>query len=146
MASLHTTFALRPRHDPLQVIYQFLFGLYDFTYIPSDLVTLDFKLHPTSSAPEGIFAVVRKEELKTIKHERWDLVSTDAVSYTLTYSSFPQTFTKTTEHKALPPALSLMSGMANSYVLLLNTSSYNPLTQNMLTSLKTSSRTMGTFR
>ena len=83
MASLHTVFTLRPRHDPFQVIYQFLFGLYDFSYSPADIVTLDFKLHPTTSAPEGIFAVVRKEELRTIKHERWDLVSTNAVSFTL---------------------------------------------------------------
>ena len=75
VASLHTVFTLRPRHDPLQIIYQFLFGLYDFSYSPSDIVTLDFKLHPTAGAPDGVFAVVRKEELRTIKHERWDLVS-----------------------------------------------------------------------
>ena len=85
VASLHTVFTLRPRHDPLQVIYQFLYGLYDFSYSPSDILTLDFKLRPTTSAPEGVFAVVRKEELKTIKRERWDLVSTNALSYTLTY-------------------------------------------------------------
>ena len=85
VGSLHTVFSLRPRHDLFQVIYQFLFGLYDFSYNPSDIVTLDFKLHPTTSAPEGIFAVVRKEELRTIKHERWDLVSTNVVSPTLAY-------------------------------------------------------------
>lgn len=85
VASLHTVFTLRPRHDPLQVIYQFLYGLYDFSYSPSDILTLDFKLHPTTSAPEGVLAVVRKEELRTIKRERWDLVSTNPVSHTLTY-------------------------------------------------------------
>jgi len=96
VASLHTVFTLRPRHDPFQVIFQFLYGFYDFTYEPSDTVTLDFKLHANTSAPEGIFAVVRKEQLKTIKRERWDL-----------------TFTKTTEHKALPATFSVMSEFAD---------------------------------
>lgn len=76
-------FALRPRHDPFQFTFQVLYGLYDFSYVPSDTVTLDFKLDVNANAPEGVFAVVRKEELKTIKRERWDLVGTDAVSYTL---------------------------------------------------------------
>ena len=138
MASLHTVFALRPRHDPFQVIYQFLFGLYDFSYSPSDIVTLDFKLHPTSSAPEGVFAVVRKEELRTIKHERWDLVSTNAVSSTLAYLSLRQTFTKTTELKTLPPTLSVMSGTSHSYVIFPTSSSYNTVIQSSLTYLKTS--------
>jgi hypothetical protein len=79
VASLHTVFSLRPRHDPFQLIFQFLYGFYDFTYNPSDIVTLDLKLDTNSSAPEGVFAVVRKEELKAIKRGRWDLVSTTTV-------------------------------------------------------------------
>ena len=138
MASLHTVFTLRPRHDPFQVIYQFLFGLYDFSYSPSDIVTLDFKLHPTTNAPEGVFAVVRKEELRTIKHERWDLVSTNAVSSALAQLSFHQTFTKTTEHKSLPPTLSVMSGTSQFCAAPPTLSSYDTLTQNSPTSLKTS--------
>ena len=125
VASLHTVFTLRPRHDPLQIIYQFLFGLYDFSYSPSDIVTLDFKLHPTAGAPDGVFAVVRKEELRTIKHERWDLVSSSAISPTPAQLSFYQTFTKTTEHKALPPTFSLMSGISQFHVVLPIPSSYD---------------------
>ena len=83
VASLHTVFSLRPRHDPFQLIFQFLYGFYDFGYNPSDTITLDFNLDASTSAPEGVFAVVRKEELKTIKRERWDLVSTDPISHTL---------------------------------------------------------------
>ena len=83
VASLHTVFTLRPRHDPFQLVFQFLYGLYDFAYKPSDTVTLDLKLDVTTNAPEGVFAVVRKEELKTIKRERWDLVSTNPASCTL---------------------------------------------------------------
>ena len=83
MASLHTVFALRPRHDLLQVIFQFLYGLYDFSYEPSDVVTLDFKLHANTSAPEGIIAFVHKGELKSIKRERWDLVCNNLVFYIL---------------------------------------------------------------
>jgi len=109
MASLHTVFTLRPHHNLFQVIYQFLFGLYHFSYTPSDIVTLDFKLHPTSSALNGVLAVVRKDELRTIKHEQWDLVSTNAVSSTLAYLTFCHTFTKTIEHKAPPPMLSVVS-------------------------------------
>lgn len=84
VASLHTVFTLRPRHDPFQFIFQFLYGFYDFSYNPSDSVTLDFKLHANTSAPEGVFAVVRKEELRTIKQQRWDLVGIGAaVTYPL---------------------------------------------------------------
>jgi len=145
VASLHTVLTLRPRHDPLQVIYQFLFGLYDFSYNPSDILTLDFKLHPTTSAPEGVFAVVRKGELKTIKRERWDLVSSNEVPCALTQLSFYKTFTKTTEHNALPPSLSVMSGTLQFCVALPNSSPYNTPAQNLPTSRKTSSRSMETF-
>jgi hypothetical protein len=81
VASLHTVFTLRPRHDPFQAIFQLLYSFYDLSYEPSDVVTLDFKLHANTNAPEGVFAVVRKGELRTIKRERWDLVSISVLSY-----------------------------------------------------------------
>jgi Protein of unknown function (DUF1682) len=74
VASLHTVFTLRPRHDLAQLVFQIFYGLYDLNYRPSDDVTLTFKLHNSSAAPSCIWAVVNKSELKDIKKDRWDLV------------------------------------------------------------------------
>ena len=103
VASLHTVFSLRPRHDPFQLIFQFLYGFYDFTYSPSDVVTLDLKLDANTTAPEGVFAVVRKEELKTIKRERWDLVSNNPVFYALVKSPLFRPSPKRLNIKIFPP-------------------------------------------
>ena len=75
VASLHTVFALRPRHDFFQMAFQFLRGLIDLLYAPEDEITLDFKLHSTSTVPEFVWAIVAKGEATAIKKERWDLVS-----------------------------------------------------------------------
>lgn len=75
VASLHTVFALRPRHDFFQMAFQFLRGLIDLLYAPEDEITLDFKLHSTSAVPEFVWAIVAKGEATSIKKERWDLVS-----------------------------------------------------------------------
>jgi hypothetical protein len=73
--ALHTIFKLRPRHDPTQIIYQFLYGLYDLNYAPQDEVQLDFTLAPGYLPHDFVWAVAKKEELKSIKDDRWDLVS-----------------------------------------------------------------------
>jgi len=75
ISSLHTVFALRPRHDFLQFAIQFARGLIDLLYTPNDDVTLDFKLHTTVAAPEFVWALVTKGEANSIKKGRWDLVS-----------------------------------------------------------------------
>lgn len=75
IASLHTIFTLRPRHDLFQIIYQVAWGLIDLLYTPKDDVSLDFKLHATVAVPDFVWALVVKEEANSIKNERWDLVS-----------------------------------------------------------------------
>ncbi|EGO27566.1 hypothetical protein SERLADRAFT_461258 [Serpula lacrymans var. lacrymans S7.9] len=96
VASLHTVFTLRPRHDLLQMIYQFGWTLYDLRYQPQDDLVLDFKLAPDAAVPDFVWAVVAKDELVYIKENRWDL-----------------TFTKTTENSALPSSLSVMTEFAD---------------------------------
>jgi Protein of unknown function (DUF1682) len=75
VASLHTVFTLRPRHDLLQLAYQFAYGLIDLLYAPKDGVTLDFKLDSTVAVPDFVWGLVVKDEAKSIKNDRWDLVS-----------------------------------------------------------------------
>jgi hypothetical protein len=81
VASLHTIFTLRPRHDFLQVVYQAAWGLIDLLYTPRDDVTLDFRLQATAAVPDFVWALVVKGEAKSIKNERWDLVSTPRRSF-----------------------------------------------------------------
>lgn len=74
IASLHTVFALRPRHDLFQYLFQVARTLVDLNYRPVDDLQLDFKLAP-GVLPDGfVFAVVTKDELPTVKDGRWDLV------------------------------------------------------------------------
>ena len=75
IASLHTVFRLRPRHDFFQFTLQLAWGLVDLLYDPKDDVTLDFKLHTTVAVPEFVWALVARGEANSIKKERWDLVS-----------------------------------------------------------------------
>ncbi|KAA1466390.1 DUF1682-domain-containing protein [Dentipellis sp. KUC8613] len=96
IASLHTVFTLRPRHDLFQLIYQFGWGMADLNYAPQDDIELDFKLQSDVAIPDFIWAIVAKEELKSIKDGRWDL-----------------TWTKTTEHAGLPATVSVMSEFAD---------------------------------
>ncbi|OBZ70443.1 hypothetical protein A0H81_10046, partial [Grifola frondosa] len=98
--SLHTTFSLRPRHDLFQYAFQFLRGLIDLDYKVYDEVELDFTFREHAgrdgAVPECVWAIVAKNEMKTIKDRRWDL-----------------TFTKTSENSALPPSLTVMSEFAD---------------------------------
>ncbi|KAF5388120.1 hypothetical protein D9615_000427 [Tricholomella constricta] len=96
--SLHTVFALQPRHDLFQWLYQFGRTLIDLHYRPKDDVTLDFKLSASALNQDFVWAVVAKDELLSIKEDRWDL---------------EQTFTKTSENSNLPPTLSVMSEFAD---------------------------------
>ncbi|TFK28725.1 DUF1682-domain-containing protein [Coprinopsis marcescibilis] len=96
IASLHTIFTLRPRHDLFQILYQTFKSLIDLQYRVIDELQLDFKLAPGALPADFVWAVVAKDELPTVKKNRWDL-----------------TFTKTTENPALPPHLSVMTEFAD---------------------------------
>lgn len=75
ITSLHTTLTLRPRHDLLQYVFQFLRGFVELNYRVCDEVELDFTFRPTAnSVQECVWGVVAKDELKDIKANRWDLV------------------------------------------------------------------------
>ncbi|GLB33827.1 putative protein of unknown function (DUF1682) [Lyophyllum shimeji] len=94
--TLHTVFTLKPRHDFLQRFYQLARTFIDLQYRPKDDVTLDFRLSPGALTQDFVWAVVAKDELLSIKDDRWDL-----------------TFTKTSENPALPPSLSVMTEFAD---------------------------------
>ncbi|KAI0732890.1 DUF1682-domain-containing protein [Fomitopsis betulina] len=99
VSSLHTTFTLRPRHDLLQWVYQIGRGLVELDYKVTDTVELDFTFSPTaasSAVPDCVWAVIAKDEMRSIRSRRWDL-----------------TFTKTNDQPSLPPALTVMSEFAD---------------------------------
>ncbi|KAG1768200.1 DUF1682-domain-containing protein [Suillus occidentalis] len=98
IASLHTVFSLRPRQDPLQLIYHFGWQMYDLRYNPYDELILDFKLDAemAASIPDYVWAVLAKDEFASIKDKRWDL-----------------TFTRTADHASLPASLSVMTEWAD---------------------------------
>ncbi|KZV71374.1 DUF1682-domain-containing protein [Peniophora sp. CONT] len=97
LRSLHTVFTLRPRHDLLQLLFQFGWAnVYDLSYEPRDTLTLEFALAEDYAAPDAVFAIVAKDEMGTIRKERWDL-----------------SFTKTSENPALPAHLTVMSEFAD---------------------------------
>ncbi|KDQ64524.1 hypothetical protein JAAARDRAFT_145351 [Jaapia argillacea MUCL 33604] len=93
VTSLHTVFTLRPRHDLGQYLFQVLWSFVDLKFTPKDEILLDFEL---SHGPDFVWGVVAKDELANIKDTRWDL-----------------TFTKTTDHAALPSSLVVMSEFAD---------------------------------
>ena len=74
LASLHTIFTLRPRHDFLQILFQTARTLIELQYRPFDDLQLDFKLAPGTLNDNFVFAIVAKDELLSIKDSRWDLV------------------------------------------------------------------------
>ncbi|TFK75889.1 DUF1682-domain-containing protein [Pluteus cervinus] len=96
IASLHTIFALCPRHDLLQWSYQIGKTFIDLYYRPTDEVQLDFTLAPGALSSEFVWAVVAKDELLNVKNDRWDL-----------------SFTKTTENATLGPTFMVMSEFAD---------------------------------
>lgn len=81
VASLHAIFALQPRHDFFQWAFQIGRTFVDLQYRPKDDLQLDFKLLPGALAHDFVWAVVSKDELLSVKNDRWDLVS--AYPYTL---------------------------------------------------------------
>jgi hypothetical protein len=74
VASLHSVFTLRPRHDFFQWAFQVIWTLADLQYRPVDRLELDIKLGDGYPLPDFVWAVVRKDVLSTIKNDRWDLV------------------------------------------------------------------------
>ncbi|KAJ3785455.1 hypothetical protein GGU10DRAFT_354804 [Lentinula aff. detonsa] len=96
VASLHTIFKLKPYHDLAQTLFQTFWSLVDLQYNPKNDLQLDFKLFPSVLPHDFVWAIVVKDELKSIKDGRWDL-----------------TFTKTSENSLLPPNLSVMSEFAD---------------------------------
>ncbi|KAJ6599044.1 hypothetical protein DFH09DRAFT_22023 [Mycena vulgaris] len=96
VASLHTIFALRPRHDFFQWAFQTLRTFVDLQYRPMDDLQLDFKLLPGALSHDFVWGVVSKDELLSVKDDRWDL-----------------TFTKTSENSALPSKFTVMSEFAD---------------------------------
>ncbi|KAF8974544.1 hypothetical protein BDZ97DRAFT_1911717 [Flammula alnicola] len=96
VASLHTIFTLRPRHDLFQWAFQIGKTLIDLHYRPVDDIQLDFKLAPGALHDNFVWAVVAKDELLSVKTNRWDL-----------------TFPRTTENPALPSTLLVMTEFAD---------------------------------
>jgi len=74
VASLHVIFSLRPYHDLVQLLFQFVRGMIDVQYNPKDDLELDFKLFPEALPHDFVWAIVAKDKLRTIKDNRWDLV------------------------------------------------------------------------
>ncbi|KAF9821171.1 hypothetical protein IEO21_00779 [Rhodonia placenta] len=100
LTSLHTIFTVRPRHDFFQYAFQIGKGLVELDYRVYDEVELDFTFKDSSgkesTVPDCVWAVVAKDEIKSIRKRRWDL-----------------TFTKTTDQPGLPPSLTVMSEFAD---------------------------------
>lgn len=92
ISSLHTVFTFRPRHDFLQYVIQLGRQVIDLQYRPADMLELDFTLTSGALLSDFVFAVVSKDELVTIKDNRWDL-----------------TLTRTTENPGIPSTFSIMS-------------------------------------
>lgn len=74
IASLHTIFTLRPRHDFFQLAFQTARTFVDLQYRPRDDLQLDFKLSSGALNENFVFAIVAKDELLSVKDGRWDLV------------------------------------------------------------------------
>lgn len=74
VASLHTIFALRPRHDLFQWLFQTFRTFIDLQYRPKDDLQLDFKLLPGTLPDSFVWGILTKDELRTVTDDRWDLV------------------------------------------------------------------------
>jgi hypothetical protein len=79
ITSLHSVISLRPRHDIFQYIFDLLWtNTYDLEYTPLDKLELDFTIGDDLHLPAFVFSIVRKDQMKRIRKERWDLVSLSA--------------------------------------------------------------------
>jgi hypothetical protein len=126
VTSLHAVFALVPRHDFVQWIYQTLRTFVDLQYRPTDELQLDFRLPAGALPHDFVWCLVAKEELLTVKDGRWDLVIAHCSDCDLpSYFFLSQTFTKTSENPLLPGALSVMSGTVNLHLPCLQISDHS---------------------
>lgn len=74
-SSLHVTFDLIARHDPMEILYTFAkdIVLASTTSSFRDTVTFTFTLPPTSDNVSGVFALVNKGALQHTRSGRFDL-------------------------------------------------------------------------
>lgn len=74
-ASLHVTFDLMPRHDPMEILYNVVkdIVLASTTSSFRDTITFTFTLPPTADNLSGIFALVNKGALQHTRSGRYDL-------------------------------------------------------------------------
>lgn len=70
--SMHAHFHLTPRHDPLIHIYHTLYDIALASPISSvrDTLTLTFQLPPTSDNTSGVFAIVDKSVIQSLRSVR----------------------------------------------------------------------------
>jgi len=94
--SLHTTFALLTRHNLIDMIYDIGRGLIELDYQSKDLLELDFRLLDDGSKPGFVWAVMKKDEMRELRKNRWDL-----------------SLTKTGDDKNLPTSLGIMAEAAD---------------------------------
>ncbi|EJU06394.1 DUF1682-domain-containing protein [Dacryopinax primogenitus] len=94
--SLHTTFTLLSRHNLIDMIYDFGRSLIELDYSPRDLLELDFRLNDDGTRPGFVWAVMKKDEMKTLRRARWDL-----------------SLTKAGDDKTLPVSLGIMTEAAD---------------------------------
>lgn len=73
VTSLHSIFALRPRHDLFQWLFQTFRTFVDLHYRPVDSLQLDFKLQTGTLAYDFVWGLVKKDEFLTVRDDRWDL-------------------------------------------------------------------------
>ncbi|KAL0950034.1 hypothetical protein HGRIS_010042 [Hohenbuehelia grisea] len=132
VAKLHTIFTLRPRHDIVQMIFQIGRTFVDLEHRYTDDIQLDFTLS-SSALPGGcdfVWAIAKKEELRSVKSDRWDLVRCSYYVLSAFLKFCLQTFTKTTENSALPPLVSVMSEYADVTESILKTTNIATVLQN----------------
>ena len=84
-------FTFRPRHDLIQQAFHFGRSLVDVHYRQVDSLELDFRLTP-GTAPECVWAIVAKDELLSIKDDRWDLVRLSSPTCCFLVLFFPLDF------------------------------------------------------
>lgn len=79
--SLHTVFSLKPRHEPLQRIYNTVSDIVLANTVPSsrDQIVLTFTLPQTADNVIGVFGLVDKSVLQVTRSGRFDLTFTKVV-------------------------------------------------------------------
>ncbi|KZO98177.1 DUF1682-domain-containing protein [Calocera viscosa TUFC12733] len=93
--SLHTTFTLLSRHNLIDMIYDIGRGFIELDYQSKDLLELDFRLTDDGTKPGYVWAVMKKDEMRQIRKDRWDV-----------------SLTKTGDDKSLPASIGIMAEVA----------------------------------